>query len=129
MYGVLDIDSQLRRGRTLESLQEKAVEAHYPFRAIKFNLPWYSYREGEHLALHTETCRDLKFWEAFLDMMVDNKFNTLSLWNMHPYMYMVRPTNFPKASPFSDAEMAEWQTFWHGLFKMAKQRGIDTKQS
>ena len=59
-------------------------------------------------------------------MMVDNKFNVLSLWNMHPYMYMVRPTNFPKASPFTEEEMAEWQAFWHGLFKMAKQRGIDT---
>ena len=126
MYGILDIDSQLRQGRTLETLQEKAIKAHYPFRAIKFNLPWYSYREGEHLALHTETCRDLAFWKAFLDMMVDNKFNVLSLWNMHPYMYMVRPTNFPKASPFTEEEMAEWQAFWHGLFKMAKQRGIDT---
>ncbi|TWU44219.1 hypothetical protein Q31b_17550 [Novipirellula aureliae] len=126
MYGILDIDSQLRQGRTLETLQERAIEAHYPFRAIKFNLPWYSYRDGEHLSLHMETCRDLAFWEAFLDMMVDNKFNVLSLWNMHPYMYMVRPTNFPKSSPFTEKEMAEWQAFWHGLFKMAKQRGIDT---
>ncbi len=126
MYGTLDIESQLRQGRTLATLQEKAIKAHYPFRAIKFNLPWYSYRTGEHLALHTETCRDLKFWEAFLDMMVDNKFNVLSLWNMHPYMYMVRSTNFPKACPFTEQEMAEWQAFWHGLFKMAKQRGIDT---
>mgnify|MGYP001816477669 FL=1 len=85
MYGILDIECQLRQGRTLETLHEQAIEAHYPLRAIKFNLPWYSYRSGEHLALHTETCRDLAFWEAFLDMMVDNKFNVLSLWNMHPY--------------------------------------------
>ncbi|MFC1766519.1 hypothetical protein ACFL6U_31125 [Planctomycetota bacterium] len=126
MYGMLELAAQLNQGRSLETIQEKAVQAHFPFRAIKFNLPWYSYRTGEHLALHTETCRDLKFWEAFLDMMVENKFNTLSLWNMHPYIYMVKPTNFPKASPFTDSEMAEWQTFWRGLFKMAKDRRIDT---
>ena len=46
MYGILDIDSQLRQGRTFDTLQVKTIEAHYPFRAIKFNLPWYSYREG-----------------------------------------------------------------------------------
>ena len=126
MYGMLELASQLNQGRSLESIQEKAVQAHFPFRAIKFNLPWFSYRSGEHLTLHKETCRDLKFWEAFLDMMVENKFNTLSLWNMHPYIYMVRPTNFPEASPFTDSEMADWQAFWHGLFKMAKDRHIDT---
>jgi len=126
LYGILEMVSQLEQGRTLDMIQEKAVQAHHPFRAIKFNLPWFSYRSGEHLALHTETCRDLAFWEAFLDMMVDNKFNVLSLWNMHPYIYMVRPTNFPEASPFTDAEMAEWQRFWHSLFSMAKERGIHT---
>lgn len=126
MYGILELVQQLDQGQTMETIQEKAVQAHFPFRAIKFNLPWYSYRSGENLALHTETCRDLKFWEAFLDMMVENKFNTLSLWNMHPYIYMVRPENFPEASPFSETEMAEWQAFWRSLFKMAKRRGINT---
>ncbi len=114
MYGILELASQLEKGKALDSLQEKAVRAHFPFRAIKFNLPWYSYRSGENLALHTETCRDLEFWRAFLDMMVENKFNTLSLWNMHPYIYMVRPKNFPEASPFTDEEMAEWQSLLAG---------------
>ena len=126
MYGILELVEQLEQGKALDAISEKSIQAHFPFRAIKFNLPWYSYRTGEHLALHMETCRDLDFWRSFLDMMVENKFNTLSLWNMHPYMYMVRPKSFPKASPFTDAEMAEWQTFWKSLFKMAKQRGINT---
>ena len=127
MYGILEIVDQLEQGVLLDSCRAKnRCVAHYPFRAIKFNLPWYSYRSGENLALHTETCRDLEFWRAFLDMMVENRFNTLSLWNMHPYIYMVRPKNFPEASPFSDEEMAEWQAFWKSLFRMAKQRGINT---
>ena len=126
MYGILELVEQMKQGKDLNSISEKNVRAHFPFRAIKFNLPWYSYRTGEHLALHTDTCRDLKFWESFLDMMVENKFNALSLWNMHPYMYMVRSESFPKASPFSDAEMTEWKTFWKSLFQMAKERGINT---
>ena len=126
LYGLLDIAEQMSNGLDLENLQAKSIRAHHDFRAIKFNLPWYSYRSGEHLAMHIETCRDLDYWESFLDMMVENKFNALTLWNMHPYMYMVKSTSFPKASPFSDEEMAEWEAFWTGLFQMAKDRGVDT---
>ena len=126
LYGLLDIKDQLSKDVTWSKLEERSIRAHHDFRAIKFNLPWYSYRSGEQLALHLETCRDLKFWESFLDMMVENKFNALTLWNMHPYMYLVKSTSFPDASPFTDEEMAAWETFWKGLFQMAKDRGVDT---
>lgn len=126
LYGLLDMKEQLSEGASWSQLKEKSITAHHDFRAIKFNLPWYSYREGENLSVHMETCKDLAFWESFLEMMVENKFNALTLWNMHPYMYMVKSKSYPKASPFSDEEMAEWEVFWTSLFKMAKDRGIDT---
>ncbi|MFD2290822.1 hypothetical protein ACFSKN_07950, partial [Mariniflexile gromovii] len=126
LYGLLDIKEQLTSGASWNDIKEKSITAHHDFRAIKYNLPWYSYRSGEHLSTHVETCKDLKYWESFLDMMLENKFNALTLWNMHPYMYMVKSKTFPKASPFSDEEMAEWEVFWKSLFKMAKDRGIDT---
>ncbi|MFY0687449.1 MAG: hypothetical protein JXQ90_09800 [Cyclobacteriaceae bacterium] len=126
IYGLMYLNEQLQEGLTLSQVANKEVLAQYDFRAIKFNLPWMSYRSGEHLKLHDETCRDLDFWTSFLDMMVENKINTLSLWSLHPFQYMVQPTNFPKASPFTDEEFAEWQTFWKSLFGMAKERGIDT---
>jgi hypothetical protein len=85
-----------------------------------------SYRRHESLQLHDETCRDLKFWEQFLDMMAENRFNTLTLWSLHPFTRMIRPKNFPEACGFNDEELAEWQTFWHALFRMAKDRGIAT---
>jgi len=125
LYGLLDISEQLEKGKSWNDIESKQIKAQYPFRAIKFNLPWFSYRSGENLSLHYETCRDLKFWESFLNMMVENKFNTLTLWNLHPYMFMVQSEEFPKASPFSIEEMVEWQSFWKTLFKMAKARGID----
>ncbi|MEM7380296.1 MAG: shikimate kinase, partial [Bacteroidota bacterium] len=125
LYGILDVAEQLKKGKSWEEIDSKEIEAHYSFRAIKFNLPWFSYRSGENLSLHYDTCKDLKFWETFLDMMVENKFNVLSLWNLHPYMYMVRSEKFPEAAPFTDQEMAEWESFWKSIFKMAKERGIE----
>jgi hypothetical protein len=39
---------------------------------------------------------------------------------------MVRPKNFPEASKWSDAEFAEWQHLYREIFRMAKERGLDT---
>ncbi len=126
LYGLQNIVEQLQSGKSWDKLTNKTVNAHYGFRAIKFNLPWYSYRKGKNLSLHYDTCKDLKFWESFLDMMVENKFNVLSLWNLHPYMFMVQSEKFPKAKPFSDQELKEWRALYKGIFKMAKERGIDS---
>src|SRR5687768_701305 len=59
-------------------------------------------------------------------MMVENRFNAISLWNLHPFTYMVRPRSFPEASPWSAKEQAEWQALYRGIFRLAKERGLDT---
>jgi len=126
MYGALGLAEKVRNGVLPADVRPISESAHFAFRAIKFNLPWDSYRSAKSLQLHTETCRDIKFWEAFLDMMAENRFNVLTLWNLHPFNFMVRCKNFPEACSFSDAELAEWQKFWHRLFAMAKKRNIET---
>ena len=126
MYGVLDVAEQIRMGTLWNKIPDRTVKAQFEFRAIKFNLPWAAYRTSPAIEQHDATCRDLRFWEAFLDMMAENRFNVLSLWSLHPYHYMVRPKSFPEACPFTDAELVEWQTLWRGLLAMAKERGIET---
>jgi hypothetical protein len=74
-------------------------------RAIKFDLPWDTYRHSYALDQHQQTCSDTAYWKAFLDMMAANRFNALSLWNLHPYVYMIRAKNFPEATPFNEAEL------------------------
>ena len=59
-------------------------------------------------------------------MMAENRFNALTLWNLHPFTYMIRPRNFPAACPSTDAELEQWRVFWRTLFRMAKDRGIET---
>src|SRR5690606_14468733 len=95
-------------------------------RGNKHSLPWETDRPRSALSQHYGTARDLKYWEAFLDMMVENRFNAISLWNLHPYTFMVRPKNFPEASPRSEKEQAEWQRLYREIFRMAKERALDT---
>ncbi len=126
LYGCLALGEDLRNGTTLPTIKARQEKANLPFRAIKFNLPWDTYRHSQALDQHWETCRDLRFWEAFLDMMAQNRFNALTLWNLHPFPFMIRPTNFPEASPFTNQELADWQALYRGIFRLAKERGIDT---
>ena len=126
IYGTLALVEHLRNGVPLEKVKREDDKPNLEFRGIKFNLPWHTYRPSSALDQHYETVRNLKFWEAFLDMMVENRFNVISLWNLDPYTFMIKPKNFPEASPWTDKEMAEWQHLYHEIFRMAKERGLDT---
>ncbi|NND31725.1 MAG: hypothetical protein HKN76_03975, partial [Saprospiraceae bacterium] len=123
MYALLNIGEQLETRKKIIDVSESP---RFSFRAIKFNLPWDSYRNGPALSLHEETCRDTNYWHSFLDMMAENRFNKLTLWNLHPFNYLVKTKKYPEACGFSDEEMAGWEKFWTSLFRMAKDRGIDT---
>jgi hypothetical protein len=126
IYGALFLAGEIGRGVPLSGIKTKLESPRLPFRAIKHNLPWDSYRTSSALDQHFETVRDVRYWEAFLDMMADNRFNVLSLWNLHPFTYMIMPENFPEASPFTHEELAQWQEFYRAVFRMAADRAIDT---
>jgi hypothetical protein len=126
IYGTLGLVEDIKNGLNPKLLSNRKESPHFALRAIKYDLPWDTYRHSVALDQHYETCRDLKYWESFLNMMVENRINALSLWNLHPYTYMIKPKNYPEASSFSDNEMNEWKTLFKGIFAMAEERGIDT---
>ncbi len=126
LYGIMEIKETLESGKPWSSIPEKTYNPHLEYRIIKFNLPWSPYRNHEAVTLHTSTCRNLKFWEKFLDRMVDNRWNALSLWNIHPFPFMIQSKSFPLANAFSEMEMREWKQFWTSLFDMAGKRGIQS---
>jgi hypothetical protein len=126
IYGALAAAEALRNGTQLEAIRARREAKRLEFRGVKFNTPWDSYRPSSALDQHYATARDLRFWEAFLDMLVENRFNAISLWTLHPFSYMIRPRNFPEASPWTPAELEQWQRLYHAIFRLAKERGLDT---
>lgn len=126
IYGCLSVAEDLDNGITLKKIKPKNEKAFLPFRAIKYDLPWDTYRHSYALSLHDTTCRDTAYWKAFLDMMAENRFNALTLWNLHPYTFLIKPKNFPEASPWNDDEMKTWQTLFHAIIRMANERAIET---
>lgn len=126
MYGLMDLAEQIEMQKSLSKVQEKNVNPRFSFRAIKYNLPWVSYRSNEALQVNKELSKDLNMWRSFLDMMAEDRLNALTLWSLHPFPYLVKTKSFPMATPFTDSELDEWKAFWTMLFKMAKERGIET---
>jgi len=126
IYATQSIAEDIRNGISIGDIKEKNEKPRMLFRAVKFDMPWDTYRHSYSLTQHSETCKDLNYWEAFLDMMADNRLNVLTLWNLHPYTFLIKPKNFPEASPWNDNEMKEWKRLFKGIFAMAKERGIDT---
>ena len=126
IYGCLSIAEDLGNGIHLQKIKSSTAQPHMALRAIKFDMPWDTYRHNYSLDQHYQTCLDLNYWKAFLDMMTDNRLNALSLWDLHPFTFMIRAKNYPLATPFNDTELKQWQTLFTGIFKMAKERGIDT---
>jgi hypothetical protein len=126
LYGALSIAEDLRNAKPIQKMIASHAQPHYALRAIKFDLPWDTYRHSYALDQHQQTCSDTAYWKAFLDMMAENRFNALSLWNLHPYVYMIRAKNFPEATPFNETELKKWKHLFTSIFRMAKERCIDT---
>ncbi len=126
VYGALAAAEALRNGARLDEIREARAAPRFELRALKFNTPWDSYRPSSALDQHYATARDVRFWEAFLDMLVENRFNAITLWTLHPFTYMIEPRSFPEASPWTKAELEEWRRLYRDIFRLAKERGLDT---
>jgi hypothetical protein len=88
MYGVFELAEQIRSGIPLKNIKEKKQQPQFSVRAVKFNLPWIPYRVGPAMSAHEKICKDLNFWKSFIDELALNRFNILSLWNVHPFAFM-----------------------------------------
>ena len=99
MYGGLDVAEAIRLGTAADL---KAGE-HTPYiarRGIKFNIPLDartpSYSDaGDSAQQNIPEMWSLDFWHEFLDAMARDRFNVLSLWNLHPFPSMVKVPEYP----------------------------------
>lgn len=102
LYGGLDIAEGVRLGGdTLAMLGDGRVHRpHVARRGIKFNVPLDlrtpSYSDGSTSAqrnIPEVWTRD--FWQSYVDAMARDRYNVLTLWNLHPFPSMVKVPEFP----------------------------------
>ncbi len=65
-----------------------------------------------------------ELWIKYLDMMVENRYNSLYLWNGHPFASLVKLDDYPYAVEVDDATFEKNKEMYAFLTEEADKRGI-----
>lgn len=96
MYGLIDIADAISAGKPLP---EGVHQPYIQVRGIKMNIPLDartpSYSDaGDSAWNNIKHVWEMDFWTSYLDALAENKYNALSIWNLHPFPSMVKVPGF-----------------------------------
>ena len=100
MYGGLELAEQIRT-QGVDGVVDIDRNAYMTMRGTKFNIPLDlrtpSYSDMSDSAQENiATVWDFDFWRAYLDKLARDRYNFVSLWNLHPFPSMVRVAEYPR---------------------------------
>jgi hypothetical protein len=67
---------------------------------------------------------DKTAWTKYLDMLVDERYNTLYLWNGHPFTSLLKLPKYPEAQELPTAQLEQNIAMFKWLTEEAGKRGI-----
>ena len=99
MYGGLELAEQIR-ARGVEGVTDTDRNPYLRMRGTKFNIPLDlrnpSYSDmSDSAQQNIATVWDFEFWRAYLDALARDRYNYVSLWNLHPFPSMVKVPEYP----------------------------------
>jgi hypothetical protein len=99
MYGGLELAEQIRL-RGIDGVVDTNRDPYMPMRGTKFNIPLDlrnpSYSDMSDSAQENiATVWDFEFWREYLDALARDRYNFVSLWNLHPFPSMVKVPEYP----------------------------------
>ncbi|MEX0980720.1 MAG: hypothetical protein WD577_04050 [Bacteroidales bacterium] len=99
MYGGLEVAELIKTGG-IESVEDQLQNPYMKVRGTKFNIPL-----DVRTPTYTEPCDaaqknmeemwNFDFWKDYIDNLARYRYNTISLWNMHPFPSMVKVPEYP----------------------------------
>src|SRR6188768_3175298 len=102
MYGGLELAEQIRVSG-VEGVKDTDRNPYMPLRGTKFNIPLDlrtpSYTDmGDSAQANIATVWDFGFWREYLDQLARDRYNMVSLWNLHPFPSMVKVPEYPEVA-------------------------------
>src|SRR3954454_10840313 len=99
MYGGLDVAEAIRLG-AIGKTGDSDHSPHVAQRGIKFNIPLDrrtpTYSDSSDSAQsNIAEMWSMDFWREMFDEMARQRFNTISLWNLHPFPSIVKVSEYP----------------------------------
>ena len=117
MYGTLELAEQIKLNGLAEVLDTKQ-NPYMKVRGTKFNIPL-----DVRTPSYTDVCDaaqqnisnmwDMKFWTDYIDHLAKNRYNLISLWNLHPFPSMVKVPEYPDVA-LNDVQRStvKWNEFY-----------------
>lgn len=131
IYGTVAITDQLQHDGTLTLPEGEVKDA--PEMVLRgtcigvqktFILPGRHVYEYPYTPENFPWFYDKERWVEYLDMLVDNRMNSLYLWNGHPFASLVRLKDYPFAVEVDDETFKKNQEMYRFLTEEADKRGI-----
>ncbi len=130
LYGCLDLADRIKAGKKLPADLQVSDQPEMVLRGTCIGLQKTDYLPGRQVYEYPYTPEnfpwfyDKELWIKYLDMMVDNRLNSLYLWNGHPFASLVRVPDYPYAVEVDDATFAKNEEIFGFLTREADKRGI-----
>ncbi|MFO7613116.1 MAG: alpha-glucuronidase family glycosyl hydrolase [Bacteroidales bacterium] len=100
MYGGLEV-AEIIQFRGIDAIQNQLQNPYMKVRGTKFNIPLDvrtpTYTEPSDAAQNNiAEMWNFEFWKEYIDNLARYRYNTISLWNMHPFPSMVKVPEYPE---------------------------------
>jgi len=128
IYGAVELAERLLDGRLAVGRIEESPQMVMRGTCIGLQKPTYLSGHGVYEYPYTPEnfpwFYDKEQWIRYLDMMVENKYNSLYLWNGHPFASLVRLKDYPFAVEVDDETFRKNEEIFSFLTHEADRRGI-----
>lgn len=130
LYGCLELVERINAAGELPKEINRSDAPEMVLRGTCVGLQKTEYLPGRHVYEYPYTPEnfpwfyDKEQWVKYLDMMVENRYNSLYLWNGHPFASLVKLEDYPFAVEVDDKTFLLNEEMFAFLTEEANKRGI-----
>ncbi|WP_245849634.1 alpha-d-galacturonidase [Hymenobacter crusticola] len=130
LYGCLELADQVKEKQALPEQISYIDQPEMVLRGTCIGVQKPTYLPGRGVYEYPYTPEvfpwlyDKELWVKYLDMMVENRYNSLYLWNGHPFASLVRLKEYPYAVEVDEATFKKNEEIFGFVTKEADKRGI-----
>ena len=130
LYGCLELATRIKATKKLPQSISFTDQPEMVMRGACIGVQKPTYLPGRHVYEYPYTPEtfpwlyDKKLWIKYLDSMVENRMNSLYLWNGHPFASLVKLKDYPFAVEVDDATFKKNEEMFSFLTTEADKRGI-----
>ncbi|MCX2481402.1 hypothetical protein OQY15_20050 [Pedobacter sp. MC2016-15] len=130
LYGCLELASQIKNNGKIPENLKMTDQPEMVLRGTCIGLQKSDYLPGRDVYEYPYTestfpwFYDKKLWLEYLDMLAENRYNSLYLWNGHPFSSLVKLKDYPYALEVDEATFKKNEEIYKFLTVEADKRGI-----